>query len=150
NAALSSIPAAEQAVLLTVQVEPDEEEAVMALLRDAGGFQVDREHGRWRGGRWTDREPLRRAPSSRRTTGLDRTKWQRCGRETAMLARGPVRAARCLFWLALGACLAACARVPDAQERAVRQAQAGQSADSGWASYRKGRDIVAHADPQRS
>ncbi|OZI76123.1 cardiolipin synthase [Bordetella genomosp. 2] len=67
-----------------------------------------------------------------------------------MLARGPVRAARCLLWLALGACLAACARVPDAQERAVRQAQAGQSADSGWASYRKGRDIVAHADPQRS
>ncbi|WP_155808320.1 hypothetical protein [Bordetella petrii] len=76
NAALNSIPAAEQAVLLTVQVEPDEEEAVMALLRDAGGFQVDREHGRWRGGRWTDREPLRRAPSSRRTTVSHRTQWQ--------------------------------------------------------------------------
>ena len=76
NARLHSLPAAEQAVLLAVQVEPDEEEAVMALLRDAGGFQVDREHGRWRGGRWTDREPLRRAPSSRRTTVSHRTQWQ--------------------------------------------------------------------------
>src|SRR5690606_30780332 len=75
NARLHSLPAAEQAVLLAVQVEPDEEEAVRALLRDAGGFQVDREHGRWRGGRWTDREPSRRGPQ-RRPTVSHRTQWQ--------------------------------------------------------------------------
>ncbi|MBO9355570.1 hypothetical protein GG851_16405 [Bordetella petrii] len=75
NARLHSLPDAEQSVLLAVLVEPDEEEAVMALLRDAGGFQVDREHGRWRGGRWTDREPARRG-APRRTTVSHRTQWQ--------------------------------------------------------------------------
>ncbi|MBV7485726.1 hypothetical protein [Bordetella sp. BOR01] len=76
NARLHNVPAVEQAVLLAVHVEPDEEEAVMGLLRDAGGFQVDREHGRWRGGRWTDRESGRRNTSSRRTTVSHRTQWQ--------------------------------------------------------------------------
>lgn len=76
NARLHSLLAADQAVLLAVQVEPDEEEVVMALLRDAGGFQVDREHGRWRGGRWTDREAGRRNASSRRHTVSHRTQWQ--------------------------------------------------------------------------
>src|SRR5690606_26889839 len=72
---LRTVPAADQAVLLAVQVEPDEEEAVMALLRDAGGFQVDREHGRWRGGRWTDVEAQRR-PAARRAPVSHRTQWQ--------------------------------------------------------------------------
>lgn len=76
NARLQSLPATDQAVLLAVQVEPDEEEAVMALLRDAGGFQVDREHGHWRGGRWTDREAGRRNHAARRNTLSHRTQWQ--------------------------------------------------------------------------
>ncbi|MCD0504023.1 hypothetical protein [Bordetella petrii] len=77
NARLHNLPAADQAVLLAVHVEPDEEDAVMALLRDAGGFQVDREHGRWRGGRWMDREPVRRgSTSSRRNTVSHRAQWQ--------------------------------------------------------------------------
>lgn len=46
------------------------------------------------------------------------------------------------------ALLAACARVPDAQERAARQAQAGLSADSARDSYRRGQAIAA--DPRNS
>jgi len=76
NGRLRNLPVTDEAVLLAVQVEPDEEEAVMALLRDAGGFQVDRERGRWRGGRWTDRENGRRHASPRRTTVSHRTQWQ--------------------------------------------------------------------------
>ncbi|MBV7485727.1 cardiolipin synthase [Bordetella sp. BOR01] len=56
------------------------------------------------------------------------------------------RTAQYLAWLMLASALAACASVPDAQERRLRQQQAGQSADTGWSSYEKGRDIVAHAD----
>jgi len=62
----------------------------------------------------------------------------------------PWRAVRHLLWLALlAAGLTACATVPDAQQRQARQVQAGQSADTGWSSYRKGQDIVARADTQR-
>ncbi|WP_211485947.1 hypothetical protein [Achromobacter ruhlandii] len=39
--------------------------------------------------------------------------------------------------------LAACASVPDAQERAARKAQAGLSADAARDSYRRGHDIPA-------
>ena len=62
-------------------------------------------------------------------------------------ARG---AAQYLLWLVLATMLAACATVPDAQERQARQAQAGLSADTGWSSYRKGQDIVAHTNTERS
>ncbi|WP_081821799.1 phospholipase D-like domain-containing protein [Achromobacter sp. DH1f] len=41
------------------------------------------------------------------------------------------------------AALAACASVPDAQERAARKAQAGLSADAAQDSYRRGHDIAA-------
>lgn len=46
------------------------------------------------------------------------------------------------------ALLAACASVPDAQERAARKAQAGLSADASQASYRRGHDIAA--DPRNA
>ncbi|MCD0504022.1 phospholipase D-like domain-containing protein [Bordetella petrii] len=62
------------------------------------------------------------------------------------MARDLWRAARLAPWLVLAAMLAACATVPDAQEREARKQQAGRSADTGWSSYQKGRDIVAHAD----
>lgn len=64
------------AVLLAVHAESGEEDAVMALLHDAGGFQIDREHGLWRDGRWTERDTARRARSSRRTAMAHRTQWQ--------------------------------------------------------------------------
>src|SRR3546814_779729 len=66
-----------------------------------------------------------------------------------MPARDPRRAVRCLVWLALMASLAACATVPDAQERQARKEQAGQSADTGWSSYQQGRDIVKRAGTAR-
>lgn len=44
--------------------------------------------------------------------------------------------------------LAACASVPDAQERAARKAQAGLSADASQASYHRGHDIAA--DPRNA
>ena len=62
-----------------------------------------------------------------------------------MAARDLVRAARGLAALALAMAVAACATVPDAQERQARKQQAGQSADTGWSSYERGRDIVARA-----
>ena len=59
------------------------------------------------------------------------------------------RAVRWLVGLLLAASLAACATVPDARERQARKEQAGQSADSGWSSYERGRDIVARASQAR-
>ncbi|CAB3712378.1 putative cardiolipin synthase YwiE [Achromobacter ruhlandii] len=53
--------------------------------------------------------------------------------------------------VALACCaamLAACASVPDAQERAARKAQAGLSADAARDSYRRGHDIAA--DPRNN
>ncbi|OAS95548.1 cardiolipin synthase B [Achromobacter xylosoxidans] len=59
--------------------------------------------------------------------------------------RGAMRAAELACCAAL---LAACASVPDAQERAARKAQAGLSADASQASYRRGHDIAA--DPRNA
>src|SRR3546814_16445982 len=65
-------------------------------------------------------------------------------------AYDPGRAARYLAWLTLAAGLAACATVPDTQERQARKVQAGPSADMGWSSYERGRDIVARADASQA
>lgn len=62
-----------QAVLLAVHVEAGDEDAATALLHDAGGFQIEREHGQWRDGRWTERDTVRRARLPRHTTVLRHT-----------------------------------------------------------------------------
>jgi hypothetical protein len=51
-------------VLLTVQTEWDEEDAVGEMLRDAGGVDVERARGRWSHGSWIESEV--RAPQHRR------------------------------------------------------------------------------------
>ncbi len=69
----------------------------------------------------------------------------------APLARGWRAWRRAMRASALACCaalLAACASVPDAQERAARKAQVGLSADASQASYRRGHDIAA--DPRNA
>lgn len=58
-------------------------------------------------------------------------------------------AARLMCLLAAGA-LAACASVPDSEQRQARKVQAGLSADSGWASYERGKAIAARAPDARN
>jgi len=55
-------------VLLTAQVDPDEEDMVAGLLRDAGGLDVERARGRWRHGRWTENDNAPRKTSSTAST----------------------------------------------------------------------------------
>jgi len=45
-------------VLLAVHTVPENEKRIATLLRDAGGVEVERAHGRWRDGRWEDFDPL--------------------------------------------------------------------------------------------
>ncbi|MFT0548300.1 hypothetical protein ACMHYO_18450 [Allopusillimonas ginsengisoli] len=45
-------------VLLAVHTEPDQAERVSALLRGAGGVEVERARGQWRDGQWQDFDPL--------------------------------------------------------------------------------------------
>jgi cardiolipin synthase len=56
------------------------------------------------------------------------------------------RWARAVLFACVASVLAACASVPDAQERHARAAQAGLSADAAQDSYRRGQGIAA--DPQ--
>ncbi|MFD4837634.1 phosphatidylserine/phosphatidylglycerophosphate/cardiolipin synthase family protein [Achromobacter sp. NPDC058515] len=60
-------------------------------------------------------------------------------------ASGARRWARALLLACAASLLAACARVPDAQERHARATQAGLSADAARDSYRRGQGIVADA-----
>lgn len=46
-------------VLLAVHTTPEREAEVAALLRNAGGKEVERAQGRWNEGRWEDFDPLR-------------------------------------------------------------------------------------------
>ena len=59
---------------------------------------------------------------------------------------GAMRWTRALLLACAASVLAACASVPDAQERQARAAQAGLSADAARDSYRRGQGIAA--DPQ--
>lgn len=45
-------------VLLAVHTEADEAERVSALLREAGGVEVERARGQWQDGQWQDFDPL--------------------------------------------------------------------------------------------
>lgn len=45
-------------VLLALHIQPDQETHVVALLRDAGGRDVERANGRWQNGKWQDFDPL--------------------------------------------------------------------------------------------
>ena len=74
-------------------------------------------------------------PAAVRRPGLRRDKWP-------WLAG----AYRWLLPLVCAALLAACASVPDAQERRARESQAGLSADAAQDSYRRGQGIAA--DPR--
>ncbi|MFJ1302934.1 hypothetical protein ACILG0_23490 [Pseudomonadota bacterium AL_CKDN230030165-1A_HGKHYDSX7] len=65
----------ERVVLLAVQSEPGAELGAVTLLRDAGGQHIQRERGRWRAGRWAEREPGRRMVTSKPATA-HRTQWQ--------------------------------------------------------------------------
>lgn len=66
---------AERVVLLAVQSEPGAEVGAVTLLRDAGGQHIQRERGRWRAGRWAEREPGRRMVTSKPATA-HHTQWQ--------------------------------------------------------------------------
>lgn len=46
-------------VLLAVHTTPERQSEIAALLRQAGGKEVERAHGRWNQGRWEDFDPLR-------------------------------------------------------------------------------------------
>lgn len=46
-------------VLLAVHTTPEHQSEIAALLRNAGGKEVERAHGRWNQGRWEDFDPLR-------------------------------------------------------------------------------------------
>lgn len=63
-------------VLLAVHAEPDDQNRVFTLLRDAGGFQIDHEYGQWSEGRWVERD----APPHARVLGNVKvhrhTQWQ--------------------------------------------------------------------------
>lgn len=63
-------------VLLAVHAEPEDEDAVITLLRDAGGFQIDREHGQWSEGRWVEPDAKRVARATRRSSVRHYTQWQ--------------------------------------------------------------------------
>ena len=45
-------------VLLALHVAPDQEGRAVALLREAGGVDVERANGRWMNGKWEDFDPL--------------------------------------------------------------------------------------------
>lgn len=45
-------------VLLALHITRDREDEACGLLRDAGGKQIERAHGRWQGGKWQDFDPL--------------------------------------------------------------------------------------------
>ena len=62
------------------------------------------------------------------------------------MASGACRWARTALLVCVASALAACASVPDTQERKARAAQAGLSADAAQDSYRRGQGIAA--DPQ--
>lgn len=54
-------------VLLALHIRPDQESRAVALLREAGGTDVERANGRWMNGKWQDFDPLtppQRAPRS--------------------------------------------------------------------------------------
>ncbi|MVW80105.1 hypothetical protein [Bordetella sp. 02P26C-1] len=65
-----------QGALLAVQVSHAREDAVLALLRDAGGFQIDLEYGAWCDGRWVERGPGRREKPHPRAAAPRMTQWQ--------------------------------------------------------------------------
>lgn len=46
-------------VLLAVHTTAENQEEIAALLRNAGGKEVERAHGRWSQGRWEDFDPTR-------------------------------------------------------------------------------------------
>ncbi|MVW79842.1 hypothetical protein [Bordetella sp. 02P26C-1] len=46
-------------VLLALQVTPEQEGEAIRLLRETGGYDVERANGRWEGGRWRDFDPLK-------------------------------------------------------------------------------------------
>lgn len=54
-------------VLLAVPVSPERESEVAGLLRESGGQDVERAHGRWENGKWQDFDPLA-APDLEPTT----------------------------------------------------------------------------------
>jgi len=45
-------------VLLALHIAPDQEARAVALLRAAGGVDVERANGRWMNGKWEDFDPL--------------------------------------------------------------------------------------------
>lgn len=73
---LQSLRESGHGVLLAVQTEPEEEDAAVSLLRDAGGFQIDHEHGEWREGRWVECETVQRSRAARRPPVSRHTQWQ--------------------------------------------------------------------------
>jgi hypothetical protein len=45
-------------VLLALHIQPDQQARAVAVLREAGGVDVERANGRWANGQWQDFDPL--------------------------------------------------------------------------------------------
>ncbi len=54
-------------VMLAVRTAPDQEIEVRRILKDAGGAEIERAHGRWVDGQWQDFDPV---AETRRTEHL--------------------------------------------------------------------------------
>jgi hypothetical protein len=46
-------------VMVAVHASPDTQADAAAILRDAGGIEIERASGRWQQGRWSDFDPLK-------------------------------------------------------------------------------------------
>src|SRR3546814_250191 len=63
-------------VLLALHIQPDQEARAVAILREAGGMDVERANGRWANGNWQDFDPLtppQREPEPAAPATTDRT-----------------------------------------------------------------------------
>ena len=55
----NAIDARQSGVVVAVHVSPDLQADAVAILREAGGKEVERASGQWRNGRWADFDPVK-------------------------------------------------------------------------------------------
>ncbi|EKS68327.1 MULTISPECIES: glycine zipper domain-containing protein [Caballeronia] len=59
GAAQAEEPVRHAGVLVAVHVSPETHDQAAAVLREAGGMDIERASGRWQQGRWSDFDPLK-------------------------------------------------------------------------------------------
>jgi len=55
----NALDARQSGVVVAVHVGPELQAQAAAILRDAGGMEVERASGQWRNGRWADFDPVK-------------------------------------------------------------------------------------------